>query len=75
MQNKKLYYATLYRFGYDLTVIADTREDAIHAIMWEYQKTYLQRNNGFDDEYETLEMNARNDIVVIEFTKGSVEWL
>ena len=40
---------TLYRFGYDLTVIAQTKEDAVNAMREEYIKTYAKINN-LDEE-------------------------
>ena len=74
---KKVYYATLYRFGYDLDVIADTKEHAIDAIMTEYKKAYYGRNEDDEDamnDYEDYRNNAIADIEITEMELNKVEW-
>ena len=74
---KKVYYATLYRFGYDLDVISDTKEHAVDAIMTEYKKAYYERNEDDEDamnDFEIYYKNAITDIEIIEMELNKVEW-
>lgn len=46
---KGVWKADLYRFGYDLTVVGRTKEEAENAMREEYIKTYAKWND-FDEE-------------------------
>lgn len=70
---KKIYIGTLYRFGYDLTVAAETEKAARSALVKEYNKTY-RRINGHDPSKEEIR-NRNEDIEIQEFIIGQVEWL
>ena len=73
--------ATLERFGYELTVVAETREEAIKTMMKEYTRAYKARNGttpGKDIDYyngKSFYANAKEDVCCIEIEKGKVEWL
>ena len=82
---KKVYVAFLNRFGYDLTVAAQTKKDAIDALMAEYADAYKKMNDGEDpekeisdsiwnDEGKTFYEMAKEDIIIEELTLGKVEW-
>ena len=77
---KKVYLATLDRFGYTLQVVARSEEEAKTQLMAEYLKTYLKWNGGSDPREEpnrwggTDYTNAEEDIEVTEMTFGKVEW-
>lgn len=65
---------TLDRFGYDLTVIDETKEKAIKAMLKEYRRAYAKWNNGARPTKEELE--AVDDAMrITELTLGKVEWL
>lgn len=72
--------ATLYKFGYELTVIETTRAKAETALMAEYEKTYFDINgiNPKDDYIYFKECsyydNAKADIEYRTLKKGVVEW-
>lgn len=75
-------YAELDRFGYTLSVIADTEEKAVNALMTEYEKAY-ENINGTSPHDEicdyvggdvTFYDNAKEDIVITGYTKGVVTW-
>lgn len=77
---KKVYMATLYRFGYELTVAAETEEKARQSLIDEYIKTYKDWNDGEDPADDTTDYgntfleNAIEDIEVTEYAMGKVEW-
>jgi len=66
--------ATLYRFGYDLTVVSATEAGAKKAMKAEYVKTYKSWNDGDDPTQEELR-SAMDDIGYTEMTLNKVEWL
>jgi len=71
--------ATLYRFGYELTTIAETEEEATKAIMKEYTRAYKQENGttpGKDmyDEGVSYYAQAKEDINYHDIEIGKVEW-
>lgn len=78
----KLYTATLYRFGYDLTVIEKTEEKAKRAIIEAYIKAFIKMNGVHpnDEESErswdgkTWLEDAIEDIEVTTLELGKVEW-
>lgn len=83
MATKKIYMATLDRFGYELTVIAKTEKEAIDALMEEYVRAYKVRNGydprediayeyGGDRSYYEV---AKGDIGIYDFELGKVEWI
>ena len=89
MATKKLnkesvvYIATLYRFGYDLTVAETTEEKAIAALREEYIRAYKDINGVHPQDEESdrayscgrsaLEV-AMDDVEIREMTIGKVEW-
>lgn len=81
---KKIYLATLDRFGYNLTAAETTEEKAINAIMTEYVRAYKDANgtdpmedvfDDYSDDAKTYYEVAREDVYVTEMTPGKVEWL
>jgi len=71
--------ATLYRFGYDLTVLAETKKEAEKAIMKEYSKTYKEWNGttpgkDYCDDGVTYYAQAKEDINYHDIEIGKVEW-
>lgn len=71
---KTVVIATLYRFGYDLTVAEETKEKAEKAMMKEYREAFIKWNDGLKPTKEEKD-NAREDICFDELTYGEVEWL
>ena len=80
MATKKVYLASLYRFGYNLEVVEETEAKAQNAMIAEYVKAYKARNNGADpsddERYdgETYLSLAIEDIAIYEMEFGKVEW-
>lgn len=70
---KKIYIGTLYRFGYDLTVAAETEKAARSALVKEYNRAYKMRNNCKPSSEEIR--NRNEDMEIQEFIIGQVEWL
>lgn len=79
----KLYTATLYRFGYDLTVIEKTEEKAKRAIIEAYIKAFIKMNGVHPNDEEsgryfadgrTWLEDAIADIEITKMTIGEVEW-
>lgn len=79
MKDKKLYLATLDRFGYDLTVIETSETKAVSALMKEYKRAY-EEINGTDptkdryDDFYTYYGQAKECIEIEELEVGKVEW-
>lgn len=69
----KIYYGELYRFGYTLTVVADSEKKARSALVKEYNKAFKLRN-GCAPSHEEVK-NRNSDIRIIEMMPGQVEWL
>lgn len=72
--------ATLDRFGYELTTIAETKEAAIKAMMKEYTRVYKQINGttprkDMYDEGVSFYAQAKEDINIHEIEIGKVGWL
>ena len=61
-----------YRFGYDLTVIEETEEKAIKALMKEYRRTYKNINSEPPTKEEIR--NAEEDIEIQVYKIGEVVW-
>lgn len=84
MANRKyMYIGTLYRFGYDLTVVETTEEKAINAIKESYIKAFINQNGVHPDDEEsgryfadgrTWLEDAIADIEITKMTIGEVEW-
>lgn len=86
MAKNKVYMASFYKFGYDLTVAGHTKREAIESLMAEYVKTYKLQNDGNDPREDEKYWNpldgksisyyddAKEDIEVREFEFGKVEW-
>lgn len=77
-----MWFATLERFGYTLTVIEKTRQGAIDALMAEYEKAFIDIN-GFSPKDEINDRGftdlsyydeARSDVEITKLTSGHVEW-
>ena len=65
--------ASLYRYGYELTVLAENKTQAKKALMEEYTKTFIASNNCEPDKYYLSK--ARQDIEYTEMKLGKVEWM
>lgn len=84
MASQKIYVASLYRFGYELTVAAKKKKDAVDALMMEYEKTFAAMNPGTDcrteesdrpyDDGKTFYDSAMESIEISTMTLGVVEW-
>ena len=72
--NKTVIIATLYRFGYDLTVAEETRTKAEKAMMKYYKETFIAWNDGLKPTRDEIR-NAKEDIRFDELTYGQVEML
>lgn len=70
---EQVYLAQLDRFGYMLTAVGRSKEEARIAIMDEYLKAYVQCNDGYPDQemFDT----ASNEINVSALVFGRVEWM
>ena len=78
-KRKYIYTATLYRFGYDLTVTGFSEEECTNALMTEYERVY--RNEHHTDPREDMRYpdtsyydNAKEDIIIHKMELGKVEW-
>ena len=78
-----IYLAQLERFGYTLTAVAETKKEATKIVMDEYIRAFKKYNGGEDprrtpsDYYagETAYKSAKDDMSIIDITKGKCEWL
>jgi len=78
---KYIYIASLYRFGYELTVAETSEQKAKAAVIEEYIKAF-QDINGFhpDDEESdrghgtTWLDEAKEDIEIYRMAVGKVDW-
>lgn len=77
---KKVYLGILYdRFGYDLTVVSDTKDGAKKALLKEYEEQYWRINatdpkEDENDWGQTYYEAAEEDIDITEMELGKVEW-
>lgn len=77
---KYIYIGTLERFGYELTVASKSYKAAEEALIEKYIEAYMNTNNGEhpDDDTngwgQTYLESAKEDIVVIRYEIGKVEW-
>ena len=80
-----MYLGTLDKFGYDLTVIGNSEEEVVTALMKECEKHYKNihgvspkkdRYYGVSaiDPKDTFYSKAKEDIEIQELTVGQVEW-
>ncbi len=69
---KKIYIGTLYRFGYDLQVVALTEAEVKKALKAEYMKAYKEIN-GCNPSIEEKE-HMIEDIEIWEAEIGKIEW-
>ena len=67
---QKFVLCTLYRFGYDMDVLAKTTMEGKRLIMNEYYKTYFEWNKCKPTSKEARE--ARKDIEVVPYTLNEV---
>lgn len=79
-----MFLASLDRFGYELTVLTETKEEAEKLLMEEYEKAYRNVNAGEDpreeiacEHYseESYYDNAKSCIEYRELRIGKAEWL
>lgn len=83
-----VYIAEIYRFGYDLTAIGRTEQEAVDALMEAYYKAY-EDENGIDlralpgegdEDYDMYAedreyLETAKDEIYVRFLKfGEVEW-
>lgn len=78
-ESKTVWLASLYRFGYDLTAIGETKEKAIATVLKEYSRAFKQYNNGASSKeiaYGNVSYyaNAKEDINCTEFEYGKCYW-
>ena len=69
----KMVIASLYRYGYELTVLAENRTQAKKALMEEYTRAFIARNECEPDK--DYLSTARQDIEYTEMKLGKVEWM
>ena len=72
-KKKGVWIATLYRFGYDLTVVGETEEECRNAMSEEYIKAF----DGFDpDDEECREYYecAMSEMYCRFMEFGNVKW-
>lgn len=67
-----IYLAQLYRFGYNLTTIGTTKEQATRTIMKEYRKTYRELNGSL---CMADAKRAADEVEITLLIPGHVEWL
>lgn len=78
---KYIYIASLYRFGYELTVAEKSEGAARAAIVEEYANTFRDIN-GIDPDAEESDRghgttwldDAKEDIEIYRMTIGKVDW-
>lgn len=83
-EEKKLYIGSLYRFGYDMTVICEKKKDCIRLLMDEYVREWKKWNPGTDcmteesdkswDAGKTFYQSAKEDIEIRELNLNKVTW-
>lgn len=69
---KKVFLASLYRFGYDLYVVGRTEKEAKDAIKEAYIQTYMDWNDGEKPSAHEKQV-AFDEIFVSELAFGEVE--
>ena len=72
-KKKTVWIAELYRFGYDLVVVEETKDKARRAMVKEYNRAYKHYNAGARPTSEEIE-NRNCDIRLYETTIGNVLW-
>lgn len=77
-----VWLAQLDRFGYTLTAIGNTKEEAIKIVMNEYSKAFKERNDGTSPSKMSVPYgagsyyaNAKEDIWCLELELGKCYWL
>jgi hypothetical protein len=78
-----MFLATLYRFGYDMTVLAETPKECEQLLLDKYEEIYKSLNDdnpreeiAYDRHSElTYYEEAREDILIRELEIGKVEWM
>ena len=80
---KYIYIASLYRFGYELTVAETSEQKAKAAVIEEYIKAFKDINGVDPDDEEsgrgyadgtTWLDDAKEDIEIYRMTIGKVDW-
>ena len=69
-----LWIFKLYRFGYDLTMISDTKENGIKALKKEYYDTHKKYNDGCRPTKEEWQL-ALEETYIDEIKLNHVMWL
>lgn len=77
----KIFVSTLYRFGYDLTVVTKSEQAGRDALSAEYKRAYMTLNKldsvenmEADEEFQDLYATAMECIETREYEIGKVEW-
>ena len=65
--------ATLDRFGYDLTVLAENEEEAEKLLMEEYEMHFRVANNGDNPREETAD-DYHTDLSYYDFAKECIKY-
>ena len=71
-ENRSVVIASLWKFGYELTCVTDTKEEAEALLLKEYRKTYKKWNGEYPGK-ETIE-EVKEYIEYWETEFGVVEW-
>lgn len=71
-EKKPVVVASLYRFGYELTCVMETKEEAEKLLLKEYRKTYKDWNGCYPDKEKIEEVKEFIEYWETEF--GIVEW-
>ena len=71
-EKRSVIVASLYKFGYELTCVTETREEAEALLLKEYKKTYKQWNGTGPDKATIEEVKDYIEYWETEF--GVVEW-
>jgi hypothetical protein len=71
MEGQKVYYGTLYRFGYDLNCIDKSKKACEQAIMDEYEEVFKRQNDGLDPRESFDRDDKKSDY---DIAKSEIEW-
>ena len=77
-----VYIASLYRFGYDLTVVTKSEQEAIDLLMDEYVREYIKENGidpreSYDRDYSGTQSDyeiAQDEVEIQFYEFNKVEW-
>ena len=81
-ESKTIWLAELYRFGYELKAIGETKNKAVGAVMKEYTKAFKDYNDGISPSKMRMPNTiasyyaiAKEDVSCTEFEFGKCYWL